>query len=580
MMLNSRPFLKNTVLIVLFGWPAASILDLLLDEFLPFSFRLYGGANEMLEGALYFSVFFSLFTQAEESALVEKKSLAEISFIRVVAGVVAGLFVGSLLSLPIYIITDHQQLLRILDYVGLFEVGALSAVALWVLIYKKLFWRLHAARYYQEERNTIPPNRGPEDPDFSDEAVPEPTDGDGGANVETPDRDEFSETPLQENLQHLDTELEELSFRDLMERINRHMPIIDGRPIFQLLDYLNRQGAGIDQKRTRLLAAISKAEDANNHQFVQRAQQISEKIRTAKRLILLPIEFPTSLTELRQDFALYTRKVQLLINKLDQVSDQYSELQDALHETISTEVSELRDQLSHAHHAFNASRADWDNITDEERNARLNAYIDQENNLNTAIEHLARLRDQGVSITANIQRRAVETRDRIAVVLPPYFGLLSQLNLQSEASQNGVETNRIVEELVNSTDALDAAIIAYKDAIETADAFAIEEKLERLAIELSEISTDPEIPEAFSAAIEALRPNEPAGDFWRYPYILETPNGLDVFLDSIMFEDEFWESVPVSAESHYEFQEKLEVTISVLEEHRMQMNHFFGYVHL
>ena len=55
---------------------------------------------------------------------------------------------------------------------------------------------------------------------------------------------------------------------------------------------------------------------------------------------------------------------------------------------------------------------------------------------------------------------------------------------------------------------------------------------------------------------------------------------MDVFLDSIMFEDEFWESVPVSAESHYEFQEKLEVTISVLEEHRMQMNHFFGYVHL
>ena len=114
-MLSSRPFLKNIVLIVLFGWPAAFIVDLLLDEFLPFNFRLYGGSDEMLEGALYFSVLCSLLLQAEESRLVEEKSLTEISFIRVLVGVIAGLFVGVLLSLPIVIIADHQQLLQILE---------------------------------------------------------------------------------------------------------------------------------------------------------------------------------------------------------------------------------------------------------------------------------------------------------------------------------------------------------------------------------------------------------------------------------------------------------------------------------
>ena len=176
-MLSSRPFLKNIVLIVLFGWPAAFIVDLLLDEFLPFNFRLYGGSDEMLEGALYFSVICSLLLQAEESRLVEEKSLAEISFIRVVVGVIAGLFVGALLSLPIWIITDHQQLLQILDYVGFFEVGALSAVALWVLIYKKWFRWFHAARYYQEESPTISPSREPDDPDTTDDTSSDPVEG-------------------------------------------------------------------------------------------------------------------------------------------------------------------------------------------------------------------------------------------------------------------------------------------------------------------------------------------------------------------------------------------------------------------
>ena len=291
-MLNSRPFLKNIVLIVLFGWPAASILDLLLNEFLPFSFRLYSPDGEMLEGALYFSVICSLWLQAEESRLVEEKSLTEISFIRVLVGVIAGLFVGVLLSLPIVIIADHQQLLRILDYVGFFEVGALSAMALWVLIYKKLFRRFYPAHYFREERLAKLPNRDPNHPDVNDETVPEPTDGAGGANFGIPEGDQCGQTPLHKNLQHLDTELEGLTFYDLMRRINRHTPIIEGKPIFQLLDHLNRQGARIDKQKSRLLAAISNAETASNHQFVQRAQQISEKIKIDSKLILSPIEFP------------------------------------------------------------------------------------------------------------------------------------------------------------------------------------------------------------------------------------------------------------------------------------------------
>ncbi len=161
MMLNSQPFLKNIVLIVLFGWLAAFILDLLLDQFRPLSSWFYGPNGEMWEGALYFSVICSIWLQAEESSLVEKKSLAEISFIRVVVGVIAGLFVGGLLSLPIWIITDHQQLLRILDYVGFFEVGALSAVAIWVLIYKKLFWWTYEPRYHQEKNSQFHQTEGP-----------------------------------------------------------------------------------------------------------------------------------------------------------------------------------------------------------------------------------------------------------------------------------------------------------------------------------------------------------------------------------------------------------------------------------
>ena len=47
-----------------------------------------------------------------------------------------------------------------------------------------------------------------------------------------------------------------------------------------------------------------------------------------------------------------------------------------------------------------------------------------------------------------------------------------------------------------------------------------------------------------------------------------------------MSEDEFWGSVPVSAESPNEFHDELEITLSVLEEHQMQMNHLFGSVHL
>ena len=48
----------------------------------------------------------------------------------------------------------------------------------------------------------------------------------------------------------------------------------------------------------------------------------------------------------------------------------------------------------------------------------------------------------------------------------------------------------------------------------------------------------------------------------------------------MMAEDGFWVSVPVSAGSHTEFRDELEITLSVLEEHQMQMNHLFGSVHL
>ena len=213
-MLSSRPVLKNIILIVLFGWPAAFILDLLLDQVRPLSSMFYGPDGEMWEGALYFSVICSLWLQAVESSLFEKKSLAEISFIRVVMGVIAGLVVGGLFSLPIMIIADHQKLLRILDYVGFFVVGALSAVALWVLIYKKLLRRHYLPHYFREKRLANLPNREPNDPDNADNTSPVPTDRDGGANVEIPEADQFSQASLQENLQHFDAELEELSFRD------------------------------------------------------------------------------------------------------------------------------------------------------------------------------------------------------------------------------------------------------------------------------------------------------------------------------------------------------------------------------
>ena len=47
----------------------------------------------------------------------------------------------------------------------------------------------------------------------------------------------------------------------------------------------------------------------------------------------------------------------------------------------------------------------------------------------------------------------------------------------------------------------------------------------------------------------------------------------------MMAEDGFWVSVPVSAGSHTEFRNELEITLSILGAHQMKMSRLFGSVH-
>ena len=105
--------------------------------------------------------------------------------------------------------------------------------------------------------------------------------------------------------------ISEFKFLDLAARLSCHSPRVAGQPFYRLIEDINRQRARIDQQRNRLLAAISNA--ANNHQFIQRAQQILEKIQTTNHAIYLR---SNSQQQVSFKTLLLTPQLQLLSNKI------------------------------------------------------------------------------------------------------------------------------------------------------------------------------------------------------------------------------------------------------------------------
>ena len=112
-----------------------------------------------------------------------------------------------------------------------------------------------------------------------------------------------------------------------------------------------------------------------------------------------------------------------------------------------------------------------------------------------------------------------------------------------------------------------------------AHAFLIEQKLQQLADELLDISIIPDLPRSHYG-IEALTIRPPAGDFWRYGYMLETPHSLDVFLDELMSETGSWISIPATTEPQTQSLDELERALSEIENQRWQLEPLFNQVHL
>ena len=226
--------------------------------------------------------------------------------------------------------------------------------------------------------------------------------------------------------------------------------------------------------------------------------------------------------------------------------------------------------------ALNALAAVRETEADQNNEDDLANRID---NFDAMRDRLNGLEHDAVSNTTSIKRCANDTREKITTVLPSYFSLLNRLQDYVDAPDNAAENDRIQQENNVSTDALENAIVAYKDAIDTGDAFLIEEKLQQLADELLDISIISELPRSHYD-IEALTITPPAGDFWRYGYILETPHNLDIFLDELMSETGSWVSMPTTAEPQSQSLDELERALSEIENQRWQLEPLFGQVHL
>ncbi len=356
-----------------------------------------------------------------------------------------------------------------------------------------------------------------------------------------------------------------------MERIGRQTSRVN-----EMIAYAG-QTETIEGNRKRLFNAISGSGNANYSQLSERAQAILERASSTKNIALSFVSFPMLASELHHDLALYTRKVELLINKLRRFISAYSEFGVSLHETISTNTADL----NHWQREFSVNRvqAQEHDLTEVERNERLLELNDQWVVFEAISDKLGTLNNKGMSFITNILQLANEDQRGLAAVLPPYYVLLRRLQSHINAPINVHETEEVVQNLDHAINALDAAIVAFNEAQETGDSFLIEQKVELLATKLSAPFAFPDFDE-FVAFLETLMPGEPAGDFLRYTYILETPNELDVFLERDFVENEFTGPLNLNAVSPLARLDEIKRALEKLEGHERQIVRRLGRIQL